>query len=530
MNAVASQVHDYNEVARERLRRLKWIRAHPGEVAKLKRYYRTHVADAINDWGITVDPRNVSTGAPVVMPFVLDPRQRDWIEFTVDHWRNRHYGMTVKSRDVGVSWLIVAVSLTLASLFDDMAIGWGSFKKEKVDWRGDMGSMFEKGRNYLDGLPWEFRAGYDPRAHSFERRLFLPGTRSTVVGEIGDNIGRGGRTTIYFVDEAAYLEHDMQIDAALSKNTTCRQDVSSVHGMTNTFAQRAHQKSILDGGHRFDFHWRDNPRMTQDDYDKFLEQWGPVITAQELDMNFQASVEGLVIPVEWLNACVDAGTKLKLKQSGELRAALDVADGGRDKNALAAGQGIHLIGLEEWTGKESDIYATTEKAFLHCDTYKVRTLRYDADGLGSACRGDARKINEKRNPAFRIVVVAHRGSASVLDPRREMVEGRKNEDFFLNFKAQAWWHFRMCVYNTYRAVRGLSYDPERIISFDGKLPLLKKLMIELCQPTYTQNAAGKMLIDKQPEGTPSPNLADAVVILYAPRRGPMKIADSMIED
>lgn len=512
------------------MRRLRWLRANPKELPALKRYYRTHVADCINDWGVTVDPRNVGTGAPVVMPFLLDTRQREWVEFTVDKWLTKRYGLTVKSRDVGVSWLIVAASLTLAALFDDMAIGWGSFKKEKVDWRGDMGSMFEKGRNYLAGLPWELRGGYDPSAHSFERRLFLPDTRSSVIGEIGDNIGRGGRTTIYFVDEAAYLEHDAMIDAALSKNTTCRQDVSSVHGMTNTFAQRAHQKSILENGQRFDFHWRDNPRMTQDDYDKFLEAWGPVITAQELDMNFQASVEGIVIPVEWLNSCVDAAEKLKIKQTGEILSALDVADGGRDKNAWGARQGISLIDLEEWTGKESDIYATVEKAFVHCDTHKCRRMRYDADGLGAGVRGDARKINEKRNPAFRIAVEAHRGSAAVLDPRREMVEGRKNEDFFLNFKAQAWWHFRMCVYNTHRAVKGQTYDRERLCSIDGKLKLLKKLMIELCQPTYTQNQAGKMLIDKQPEGTPSPNLADMVVILYAPRRGPMQIDESVIEE
>jgi hypothetical protein len=530
VSAVLQPANRYDEAARERIRRLTWLRANPKELPKLKRYYRTHIADFINDWGLTVDPRNVGTDRPVVLSFLLDPRQREWIEFTFDHWRRRQYAMTVKSRDVGVSWLIVAFSIAIVTLYDDVAIGWGSFKKEKVDWKGDMGSIFEKGRAFFEGLPEEFRGGYDARIHSFERRLFVPKTRGSIIGEIGDNIGRGGRTTIYFVDETAYLEHGEMVDAALSKNTMCRQDVSSVHGMMNTFAQRAHQKSILENGQRFNFHWRDNPRMTQDDYDKFLETWGPVITAQELDMNFQASVEGIVIPAEWLNSCVGAIEKLGLKTEGEIRAALDVSDEGPDRNALAVVHGVTLIGLEQWSGKGSDPYATAEKAFLHCDTYGARRLRYDADGIGSSVRGDARKINETRNPEFRINVEAHRGSGAVLNPLRQMVEGRKNEDFFLNFKAQAWWWLRMCVYNTHRAVKGQKYDPEKLISLDPGLPLLQKLLVELCQPTYSQNQAGKMLIDKQPEGMPSPNLADAVMMAYAPRRGPMRIADSDDEE
>ena len=530
MSAVVESIDRYEDAARERIRRLTWIRAHPGELPALKRYYRSHISDFINDWGLTVDPRNVGTDAAVVLPFLLDPRQRDWVDFTIDNWQRRRYGMTVKSRDVGVSWLIVAVSISVAVLYDDVAIGWGSYKKEKVDFRGDMGSIFEKGRAYFEGLPVEFRAGYDTRFHSFERRLFIPGTRSSIIGEIGDNIGRGGRTSIYFVDETAYLEHGAMVDAALSKNTNCRQDASSVHGMLNTFAQRAHQKSILQNGQRFNFHWRDNPRFTQKDYDTFLETWGEVITAQELDMNFQASVEGILIPAEWVNACVGAAEKLGLKASGELLGALDISDEGPDRNAFAVTHGSVLIALEQWSGKGSDTYATAEKAFLHCDTYGVRRLRYDADGIGSSVRGDARKINEKRNPAFQVKVEAHRGSAGVLDPTREMVEGRKNDDFFLNFKAQAAWWLRLRVYNTWRAVTGKPHNADMLLSIDPNLPLKDKLLVEMSQPTYEQNTAGKLVIDKQPDGMPSPNLYDAVMMAYAPRRKRMQIADSDNED
>jgi hypothetical protein len=40
--------------------------------------------------------------------------------------------------------------------------------------------------------------------------------------------------------------------------------------------------------------------------------------------------------------------------------------------------------------------------------------------------------------------------------------------------------------------------------------------MELSKQTYTINAVGKVAIDKKPDGTKSPNLADAVMICYQP--------------
>jgi phage terminase large subunit len=48
-------------------------------------------------------------------------------------------------------------------------------------------------------------------------------------------------------------------------------------------------------------------------------------------------------------------------------------------------------------------------------------------------------------------------------------------------------------------------------------------MSELSQPTYAPNLVGKIVVDKAPEGAKSPNLADAVVIRYAPVTRPMSI-------
>ncbi len=77
-------------------------------------------------------------------------------------------------------------------------------------------------------------------------RVEFPETGAVIKGEAGDNIGRGDRTTLYLVDEAAFLQRPLLIDAALSQTTRCRIDLSSVNGMANPFAQKRHGGKIVD--------------------------------------------------------------------------------------------------------------------------------------------------------------------------------------------------------------------------------------------------------------------------------------------
>jgi hypothetical protein len=99
-----------------------------------------------------------------------------------------------------------------------------------------------------------------------------------------------------------------------------------------------------------------------------------------------------------------------------------------------------------------------------------------------------------------------------------MVPKRKNVDFFANKKAQSWWALRLRFQNTYRAVvERLPVGADDIISLDPNLPELLPLTMELSQPTYSINNAGKIVIDKAPDGARSPNLGDAVMIAMNPQ-------------
>jgi hypothetical protein len=208
--------------------------------------------------------------------------------------------------------------------------------------------------------------------------------------------------------------------------------------------------------------------------------------------------------------------------------ALDVADEGADKNAIARVHGVEVADAEEWSGKGADLFQTTERCFELCDLHGYDRFRYDADGLGAGVRGDARVINQRRREAAGgsrdVLALGFRGSEGVVDPDgivdgttgREGDSGRTQKDYFANRKAQAWWQTRRLFQNTYR---WLALDEpcavDEIISISPACPNREKLVAELSQPTYSTNAVGKIVIDKKPKGMKSPNLADALVIAKA---------------
>jgi hypothetical protein len=526
---------DYEKVYRWRIERLQRIRQNPETIPALKAFYKLNPVNFINDWGMTFDPRNAGLTTPdgkelpMMLPFILFEKQQEWIEFILRKWRERKPGLTEKTRDMGISWTALALSCTLCLHNEGFVIGFGSRKEDYVDKIGDPKSLFWKARYFMENLPVEFRGGWDVAKHAPHMRIIFPETNSYMTGEAGDGIGRGDRTSIYFVDEAAHLARPQLVEASLSQTTNCRQDISSVSGMANPFAQKRFSGKI----EVFTYNWQSDPRKDAAWYEKQKNDLDPVTFAQEIDIDYQASVEGVVIPSLWINAAIGAADALGIVPTGETFGALDVADQGIDLNAFGTRKGIEIKSLASWSGKGGDILNTVEKMFLLCDDNDCLKVAYDADGLGAGVRGDSRAINDRRKAQNipEIDVDAFRGSGEVSDPEglvdrrvKKDKNGRKNKDFFANYKAQSWWELRRRFQETFRAVEAsvkgefYEFDPDEIISLPHDLPQLDKLKIELSQPTYSISTLGKILIDKAPDGTKSPNLADVIMMLFAPKK------------
>jgi len=340
--------------------------------------------------------------------------------------------------------------------------------------------------------------------------------------------------TIYFFDEEAHHPRQDLVAASLSQTTNCLISMSSVRGMNNLFAQKRWGGKI----DVFIFDWHDDPRKDDAWYAQQCEDLDPVVVAQEIDRDYSASVSGIVIPGAWVRSCIDAKQVLGIAPSGRKGIAFDVADEGEDKNAVVHAEGTEILMSEEWSGKGSDIFAEVEYVFDLCDDLGLREFRYDSDGIGAGVRGDARVINERRtaNRQGQVRAVAYRGSGAVIEPEgivegtmgrnEDGEQGRTNQDYFGNHKAQAWWSLRNRVKKTHRWVQfvksggkeGAICAADDIVSISSACKNHMKLVAELSQATFKTNEVGKIIIQKKPAKSKmkSPNLADAAVIHFAP--------------
>jgi phage terminase large subunit len=414
----------------------------------------------------------------------------------------------------------------------------GSAVEIKIDRSGDPDTLFYKVRSFLEHLPAEFNGGYDQDRSSAYMRITFPLTGSSITGEAGDQAGRGGRKAIFVVDEAAHFEHPKIIDKNLSANTKCRIDMSSVNGMANSFYTRAHNPAIR----RFDFTWRDDPRKDLKWYEQQCAELDEIVVKQEIDCDFAASLEGVCIPSQWVQAAVDIDKFLGIDMEvGAWRAALDIADRGNDKNAIVLTRGRKYMFAAQWSGKGSDTGYSVQRAMAICEAHGIPAFDYDADGMGGAAvHSDARLINEARSEAQAklhspspaeyfahgtIGTHPYRGSEAVVRPE-SIVPGtkRKAKDLFANRKAQTWYEGRLGFFNAWKARNGKPYDKDRLICIagnlaneDGKPSLRDLLCSQLSQATVKETATGKIQIEKAPDDVASPDIADAALMTSAPR-------------
>jgi phage terminase large subunit len=525
----------YVSALARRQSQLRKIRADPKLAYGAFEYYRTRPVEFIEHWIDTYDPRNAGGDVPARLPFIPFKRQREFVQFLLACIEGDASGLVEKARDMGATWVCCAFSVWLWLFWPGVAIGWGSRKEQLVDKIGDPDSIFQKMRMIIMGLPREFLpAGFSVKDHMGYMKIVNPETGATITGEAGDNIGRGGRKRIYFKDESAHYERPELIEAALGDNTRVQIDISSVHGLGNVFHRRRESGLDWEPGQEvskrvanvFVMDWRDHPAKDQAWYDarrqKAVDEGLLHVHAQEVDRNYAASLEGVICPSEWVAAALDAHIKLKFNDDGPWAASLDVADGGGDSNAFLKKKGVILKHIEEWG--EVDTGKTSRRAASGCAPHGSMALQYDCIGVGSGIKAETNRLAEEGVLPKGLRLVPWNAGAKVDRPDDHIIRGDKNtplnKDFFGNFKAQAWWALRRRFEKTYRAINeGVAYPSDELISLPSDLPLVRKLQKELSQPTRDYDSRMRLIVDKTPEGTRSPNLADALVMLYFPAKG-----------
>jgi hypothetical protein len=517
-------VLDLHSSIERRLGLLEDANADPQLRAIVLAHCKNDVVSWCNDWVWTVDPRR----SPATLPFDLFPRQAEFLLWLDEQFDGREDAIAEKSRDVGFTWLCCAWAVHHWLFYPGFKATFGSRKKTLVDRVGDPDSIFEKMRLLLRSLPWWML----PSAYSDgELKLLNKCNGAAITGEGGDNMGRGGRSSIYLMDEAAFVERPDKVDAAVSNNSDCKIKISTPNGPGNPFARQRNSGNFP----VFRFEWMDDPRKNKWElrdengaivttgvgrgapigalypwYEKMKRTLDPVILAQEVDLDYNASLEGICIPAAWVMAAVELHKRLELPQRGLIIAGLDVADGGACKNVFIPRRGPVVLGIEDWAQGN-----TTQTAYRTRDLgqqWGIQRLNFDAGGPGTGVNGTLRSCEYL---PFEIEGIL--GNGSCTEKCWSAFGDRESADIFKNFRAESWWLLRTRFERTYEFVNGLAvHDLDDLIS----IPNHGELIAQLSLPLVFYDDSGRIRIESKPEmakrGVASPDYADALSYAFAP--------------
>lgn len=476
---------------------------------------RKYIADPvlfIEHWMVTYDPRAASP----LMPFVMFERQRELVRWLLARFEKRDDGMVEKARDTGVTWICVGFSLWLWSFRQGVKIGFGSRKELLVDRIGDADSIFEKARIILRHLPAEMLpGGFDVSRDAGYLKIINPENGSALTGEAGDQIGRGGRSSIYFKDESAFYERPKLIEASLSQNSDCKIDVTTVNpGALGGPAHRKRKRWV--GTDRlFEFDWRDDPRKDDAWYEDQKTRHELDVIASEIDRNWEASVGNLVCPAAW----VRAARELTLRGSGPRLAGLDVG-GGSDLSVFVLRQGAAVAQPVAWN--DPDVINTAQFAAEQCRLHNADMLNYDVFGIGGGVMAALKRIPGVRAQGINVGQPA---------TERLWPDNKRSREKFLNLKAELWWLMRDALQRTFEHVtwletggkHGRKHPPDELLA----LPDDDTLCGQLSSVRWHRTPAGKIQIETKDElqkrDVKSPDHADALALTFAPTAQEIKV-------
>lgn len=525
-----------------RLARLDALQSNPfGQLIELE-VCRRDVVHWFNAWCWTYNPKNVAARLPAHVPFDLFPRQEEMLRWIDARMAAREDGLIEKSREIGFTWLAGGYALHGWLFTGGFKATFGSRGEALVDRMGDPDSILEKIRMLYRGLPaWMMPPQFVPAKHDNHLRIINPDTESVIRGEAGDQMGRGGRSTIYFIDEAAFIERADRVEAATSANTDVRIWGSTVNGMGNLFARKRHG-----GGMRpdqiFRFHWTDDPRKAEGTVENpetgQTEPWSVVekrrleahVWASEYDIDYSASVEGIFIPAKWVQSCQAIGPLLeqkgiKIVPSVHGVAGQDVGAGGSGKSVFVARFGPVVKVVRAWG--DPDTIETAHRAMEECglaaftrdDGYdcKIGVLFYDSVGVGVSLVNTFQRVH--------VPGLMTEGINTGQPPSDTMwPDGQTSAEKFGNLKGELWSIMReraKCTHEMYLHLAGEEGGQEHPVDELMILPSgpeTQTLVAQLSSPKRERTVTGKIVVESKKamaaRGLPSPDHADALALSY----------------
>jgi phage terminase large subunit len=239
--------------------------------------------------------------------------------------------------------------------------------------------------------------------------------------------------------------------------------------------------------------------------------------------------ERAVIKRSWIEASIDAHLKLGFEATGKHTVGFDVADDGEDACANVYAHGSVALWSDEWKAREDELLKSCMRTYAAAVERKAE-IRYDSIGVGASAGAKFDELNQVRDKHLRVRYAKFNAGAAVERPEEYYVADRqnqiKNKDYFCNLKAQAWWGIADRFRNTHNAIHhGEKYRDDDLISISSDMPHLEKLKTELSTPKRDFDRNGRVKVESKDDlakptriggAVPSPNLADAFVMAFAP--------------
>lgn len=240
-----------------------------------------------------------------------------------------------------------------------------------------------------------------------------------------------------------------------------------------------------------------------------------------------------VIKASWVLSAIDAHLLIPGLDEGRATTGYDVADDGDDTNATVTRRGSVAVHSDEWHGLEDEILKSCTRAYHTAQKHQAHII-YDSIGVGASAGGKFNELNAA-NPDNKLTHAGFNAGGAVLRPNALYSDTKfKNKDFFSNIKAQMWWQVADRFLLTHQVVQAIKngttppkFTTDELISIDSKIEHLEQLKMELSIPLRDFDNNGRVKVESKKElrkrDVPSPNLADAFIMAYAPVRRGLKL-------
>jgi hypothetical protein len=245
----------------------------------------------INNYLMTFDPR------PEVevhdIDFKLYPFQEEYVADLINAIRKGEDIFDEKSRDMGASWLALAVRFWLWIREDGYQSKLGSRKEEYVD-NGMPDSLFGK-IDYLTRTikdPLLLPKGFSTK-HRTYMKLINPVNGNTISGESSNpNFSRAGRYTDILMDEIGFWPDAKASWTAAGESTRCR------HAVTTPPNVPSYAKVIRYSGKTKvrTWHWRRHPHKDDEWYENQKTRKSEEEMLHEIDISWEYSSSGRPYP------------------------------------------------------------------------------------------------------------------------------------------------------------------------------------------------------------------------------------------